>query len=102
MAMSAPDAVAVSAVEREAQWIANIIGSVAPGSIPSSGTLVMRQAAPKIVQQIEEEAPVIDQLIDVTTIGLGVAWVSWAPTRERDGFHVVPFFPPEPKIPKKL
>ena len=66
-----PGAAGDSAVEREAQQIARIIGSVGPTSAPSSGILVMRQA-PEIVQQIEQQAPVIDQLIDVSAIGLGV------------------------------
>lgn len=67
-----PDIGFDNAVEREAQQIGRIIGSVAPSSVPSSSILVMRQAAPEIVQQVAQEAPVIDQLIDVSTIGLGL------------------------------
>lgn len=74
IAASSPNAAAANTVEREAQRIANIIGSVAPASTPLSGTLVRRQAAPEIVQEIEQETPVIDQLIKVSIPGIaGVA-----------------------------
>lgn len=67
-----PGAAGDTAVEGEAQQISRIIGSIGPTSAPSSGILVMRQAAPEIEQQIEQQAPVIDQLIDVSAIGLGI------------------------------
>ena len=66
-----PNAVIDSAIEREAQQIGRIIGSVAPSSASSSGILVMRLAA-EVLQQVQQEGPVIDQLIDVSAIGFGV------------------------------
>ncbi len=67
-----PHAASGGAFEREAQQIGRIISSVAQSSGSSSNVLVMRQAAPEIIQQVEQNAGVIDQLIDVSAVGLGV------------------------------